>query len=209
MSEAIEESGRHLGVAEDAGPFAEGKVGGDDDGGLLVEPADQVEEELTAGLGKGQIAEFVEDDEVLSGQVAGHAALSAGAALGLELVDQIDDVEEAAAGAVADAGTSNGDGEMGLAGSGTADQDDVALVSEELAAGEVAHQGLVDRCVGEGEVFEVLGQRQFGGGDLVLDRAGLLLGDLGGEQVTDDALRLVLALDGGGDDLVEGTLLMP
>ena len=50
MSEAIEERGRHLGVAEDAGPFAEGKVGGDDDGGLLVEAADQVEEELAAGL---------------------------------------------------------------------------------------------------------------------------------------------------------------
>ncbi len=36
------------------------------DGGLLVEPADQVEEELAAGLGEGQIAEFVEDDEVLA-----------------------------------------------------------------------------------------------------------------------------------------------
>ena len=33
-------------------------------GGVLVEPADQVEEQLSAGLGKGQIAEFVEDDEV-------------------------------------------------------------------------------------------------------------------------------------------------
>ena len=206
MGEAIEERGRHLGVAEDAGPFAEGEVGGDDDGGLLVEPADQVEEELAAGLGKGQIAEFVEDDEVLSGQVVGHAALAAGPALGLELVDEIDDVEEAAAGTVADAGAGNGDGEMGLAGAGAADQDDVALVSEELAAGEVADQGLVDRRIVEDEVIEVLGQRQLGGGDLVLDRAGLLLGDLGGEQVADDALRLVLALDGSGDDLVEGSL---
>ncbi len=58
----------------------------------------------------------------------------------------------------------------------------------------------------EDEVVEVLGERQLGGGDLVLDRAGLLLGDLGGEQVADDVLGLVLALDGGGDDLVEGGL---
>ncbi|KAF0206666.1 MAG: hypothetical protein FD172_3903 [Methylocystaceae bacterium] len=30
MGEAVEESGRHLGVAEDAGPFAEGEIGCDD-----------------------------------------------------------------------------------------------------------------------------------------------------------------------------------
>ena len=43
VGEAIEERGGHLGVAEHARPFAEGEVGGDDDGGLLVEAADQVE----------------------------------------------------------------------------------------------------------------------------------------------------------------------
>ena len=30
--------------------------------------------------------------------------------------------------------------------------------------------------------------------------------DLGGEQITDDALGIMLALDGGGHDLVEGGL---
>ena len=49
VSEAIEQRGRHLGVGEDAWPFAEGEIGGDDDRGALVEPADQVEEELPAG----------------------------------------------------------------------------------------------------------------------------------------------------------------
>ena len=78
-------------------------------------------------------------------EVVGHAALPARPALGLEPVDQIDDVEEPAAGAVADAGAGDGDGEMGLAGAGAADQDDVALLGEEAAAGEVAHQRLVDR----------------------------------------------------------------
>jgi hypothetical protein len=34
----------------------------------------------------------------------------------------------------------------------------------------------------------------------------LLVADLGPEQIADDALRLVLALDGGGHDLVEGRL---
>ena len=36
MCEAVEQGCRHLGVAEHAGPFAEGEVRGDDDGGALV-----------------------------------------------------------------------------------------------------------------------------------------------------------------------------
>ena len=56
------------------------------------------------------------------------------------------------------------------------------------------------------EVVEVLGERQLGDGELVLDRARLLLADLGVEQITDDALRFVLAFDGRSHDLVEGGL---
>jgi hypothetical protein len=41
---------------------------------------------------------------------------------------------------------------------------------------------------------------------LVFDRAGLLLIDLGVEQVTDNALTFVLALDRSRRDLVEGGL---
>src|ERR1700704_6070150 len=53
---------------------------------------------------------------------------------------------------------------------------------------------------------DVLGERQLGDGELVLDRARLLLVDLSIEQITDDALRLVLAFDSRGHDLVEGGL---
>src|SRR5438270_849716 len=47
-----------------------------------------------------------------------------------------------------------------------------------------------------------LGQRQLGDGELVLDRAGLFLRDLGAEQVADDARRLVPALDAARHHLV-------
>src|SRR4051794_31776754 len=43
MGEAIEHGRGHLGVAEDLGPVGEGEVGGDDDQGVLVELADEVE----------------------------------------------------------------------------------------------------------------------------------------------------------------------
>ena len=75
VCEAIEESGRHFGVCEDARPFAEGEIGGDDDRSSFVEPTDEMESELTTGLGKGQIAEFIEDDEVHAGQAIGKPAL--------------------------------------------------------------------------------------------------------------------------------------
>jgi hypothetical protein len=95
---------------------------------------------------------------------------------------------------------------MCFAGAGTADQDGVTLLGDEAAAGEIIDQRLVDWCAFELEVLEILGQRQLCDGELVLDRASLLLVDLGIKQVADNALGFVLALDGGRHDLVEGGL---
>jgi hypothetical protein len=99
-------------------------------------------------------------------------------------------------------GSCDGDRQMRLAGTGAANQDEVALLRDEVAAGEIAHQVLVDRCPVEGKVVDILGERQLGDGQLVSDRARLLLGDLGLEQIADKPLRLVLALDRGGQRLV-------
>jgi hypothetical protein len=54
------------------------------------------------------------------------------------------------------------------------------------------------------EVVDILGQRQLGDGQLVLDRARLLLGDLSAQEIADNAWRLVPALDAGGHHLVVG-----
>ena len=112
------------------GHSACGEVGGDDHRGPLVEPADQVEEELATGLGEGQIAQFVEDHEVEAAEEVGDPALAPVSPLGVELVHQIDDVEEAPSGAVADARADDARGEMRLAGARAADQDQVALLLE-------------------------------------------------------------------------------
>src|SRR5690606_16813166 len=72
---------------------------------------------------------------------------------------------------------------------------------DEGAGGKVTDQGLVDGRVGEVEVVDVFGQWQLGDGELVFDGAGLLLGDLGRQQVADDPGRLVLPFDAGGHDL--------
>src|SRR5271165_3558043 len=141
MGEAIEQRRGHLGIAEHARPFAEGEIGGDQDRGALVEPADEVKEKLAARLGKRQVAELVEDDEVHAAEIIGDAALAPGARLGLELVDEIDGGEEAPAPSGADAASRNGDHGVRLAGAGSADEHGVALLGDEAAAGEVANKG--------------------------------------------------------------------
>ena len=83
---------------------------------------------------------------------------------------------------------------------------DVALLGDEAAAGEIANERLVDRRVLEGEVVEILGERQLRGRDLILDRPRLLLRDLGAQEVAVEALRLVLALERGRERLVVGGL---
>ena len=46
VGQPVEQRSSHLGIAE-------GEVGGDDHRAALVEPAGEVEEQLTAGLGEG------------------------------------------------------------------------------------------------------------------------------------------------------------
>jgi hypothetical protein len=100
--EAIEQGLGHLGVAEDRWPFAEGEVGGDDNGRAFVKLADKVEQQLATSLSEGQIAQLVQGDEVETVQIVGKAALLAAACLDLETIDQIDDIVELPPCAVAD-----------------------------------------------------------------------------------------------------------
>src|SRR5580704_6489420 len=163
-----------------------------------------MEWQLAAGLGEREIAEFVEDDDVEASEIVGDASLASGSTFGLELIDEIDGGEEAPARSSADATPRDGDGQMRLACAGPADEDDVALLGDESAAGQIAHESLVDRRILEGEVFDVFGQRQLGDGELIFDRARLFLRDLGLLEIANEPLRLVLALERCGQRLVVG-----
>ncbi len=56
---------------------------------VRAELADEMEQELAAGLSEREIAEFVEDQEVEAGDQLGGPALPFGAGLGIELVHQV------------------------------------------------------------------------------------------------------------------------
>jgi hypothetical protein len=133
MREAIEECGGHLRIAEDARPFAERQVRRDDNRGPLVETADQVEQQLSAGLGKGQIAEFVKDDEVESCEIVRETSLTTSPPFGFQPIDEIDGGEEAPARSCSYTASRDVNGQMRLARAGAANKNDVALLGDEVA----------------------------------------------------------------------------
>ncbi len=49
VGQAVEHGGGHLGIAEHLGPVGEGQVGGDQQRRVLIEFADQVEQQLPPG----------------------------------------------------------------------------------------------------------------------------------------------------------------
>lgn len=75
MREPVEERGCHLGIAKDAGPFTKCEGRCDDYRSALIEITDEMEQELAAGLGERQIAEFVQDQEVEAGDQICRATL--------------------------------------------------------------------------------------------------------------------------------------
>ena len=48
VGQAVQECGRHLGIAEDRGPFADAQIRGDDNAGAFVKFAEQMEEQRAA-----------------------------------------------------------------------------------------------------------------------------------------------------------------
>jgi hypothetical protein len=60
VGEAVEQRRDDLSVGEDVRPYGEGEVGRGDYGCALVEPADQMEQQLAAGLREWQAAGCVD-----------------------------------------------------------------------------------------------------------------------------------------------------
>jgi len=64
VGKAVQESPGQSFGAEDLGPLFEGQVRGDDQAGSFVGAANHIDEKLSPGLGEGNVAEFVEDEQL-------------------------------------------------------------------------------------------------------------------------------------------------
>ena len=121
MGQPIKHDGRHFGVAEHLWPIGEGEIGGDPAASVFIELADEMEEQLAAGLAERQIAEFVDDDEIVTQQLFAQPATTTSGLFLFQLVDEADQIEEAPPGANANDRRGHGDAQMGFAGARAAD----------------------------------------------------------------------------------------
>ena len=65
MQESVKERRREGAVVvKDLGPVFEGPVGSDDEGAAFIPMADDLEEEIGAGLVDGQIAKLIQDEKI-------------------------------------------------------------------------------------------------------------------------------------------------
>ena len=88
MRQPVQESGCQLCIGKDGWPFGEAQVGGDDQAGLLVELAHEMEQQGAADLTERQVAELIEDDEIDVRHAVGESSLLAVELFLFELVDQ-------------------------------------------------------------------------------------------------------------------------
>ena len=187
MRESIEQRRGHLWVPEDAAPFPEGQIGRHDERDALVELADQVEEQSTTILGERQVAELIEDDHVLVEQPRGEATGFAFTLLGIELIHEVDDAEEACPLALLDCVPGERGGQVRLAGTGAANEHDVAGGGEVLPGVELADLRLVDHRFAEVERVEIPRYGEVRQAQLILVGARLAVGDLSREQLPQPA----------------------
>lgn len=144
MGQPIQQRGGHLGIAEHGAPFAEGQVGRDYQRYPLVQFADQMEQQRAAVLRERQVAEFVEDNDILVEQPAGQIPGSSGALFSIELVHKMHHTVEARLLSVQDDVARQGGGQMRFVGAGSAHEDDIAGRCQVISAIQLAQLGFID-----------------------------------------------------------------
>ncbi len=128
----IQQCGCHLCIAEHRHPFAELEVCGDDDAGCLIQLADQMKQQRPARFREWDIAEFVDDDAIQSGQLLDDFPWVSLGLLCDEGVDQIDGIVEAYPLSSIDQVGPERDGNVRLSSASSPDEDDVMRVISEL-----------------------------------------------------------------------------
>ena len=101
VGDAIEQGCGHFGISKNRHPFGKRQIRRDDQRGLFVKLADQMEQQRTSGGRERQIAlerhlrSSIEDHGVGLHQLPGHISRFSLLFFPLQLVDQIDGVKEA------------------------------------------------------------------------------------------------------------------
>jgi hypothetical protein len=69
VSEAIEQCAGQAFTGQHAGPFIEGQIAGDDDRTAFVALAEDLEQQLGAGRRERDVAQFIDDQKLVAGEL--------------------------------------------------------------------------------------------------------------------------------------------
>lgn len=178
VDETIDGGKRHGGIGEDPVPFPEGLVGGDHDGSPLVARGDELEEHARFRLVLGDIGEIVEDEQIELVELGDGGFELEFTTRHLEFLNEFRRAHEQYPPAVLDQREADCGGEMALAATRRAEQQDVRSLGEPAIAGGDRH----DLCLGdhrhgvEVKAAERLSRWQPRLGEMALDAAAIALG---------------------------------
>ena len=141
MGQTVEERAGQTFLAERGGPLVERQVRGDDGGAAFIALADQLEQQLGAGLRQRNEAKFVDNQQL----VAGELLLQAQEPLLVAGLDEFvnDGGGEAGFDAMLARCQSDADGDMCFTDTAGAKGDDVLAAVDERRAGQVQDQFLL------------------------------------------------------------------
>ncbi len=184
VDDAVDHRGGDGLVAEHTAPAAEGQVAGEDERGVFVAAADELEEQVRSVLLEGQVADLIDDDQPVAPQ-SGELLWESSSAVGIgESGDPVHGRGEQHPVAMVCGRDPESGSQVGLAGAGWSEQDDVAGFGEEPSGREgcdLLPDGrlgveveLLDRLAGTepGGPDPQLGARRVTGGDLTVQDRG-------------------------------------
>lgn len=134
VREAIEQRAGQTFLAERDVPLVERQVRGDDGGAAFIALADQLEQQLGAGPGERDKAQFVNDQQLVAGKLLLQAQEPLVVAGLDEFVNDGGGSGEAGFDAMLASRQADADGDMGLADTAGPQRDDVLAAIDELRA---------------------------------------------------------------------------
>lgn len=164
-------------------------VGGDDNGPLLVAFTDQLEEERGRLLGEFQIAQLVNDQEIKSRQILQEFDQASGHIGGGQIECELFGCGKENTLALLTGLEAEGDGQMGLAHAGRAEEEDVPGLLQEVERGQLPQELLIELgLIAPVEGVQVAEHREARGLDTVIDGAVDFGDDLQLQQVQEKLL---------------------
>src|SRR5688572_19791840 len=140
VDEAVGDGGGGGGVVEELSPVLEGQVGGDDGGGALVAAIEDLVEQVGAAGVEAQVAQFVEQKELVRGPYPQPPVQAVARLRGDEVVDEIGGGGEADTMTTEASEQADGVRQVGLADARGAEEDTVGFVRQELQGCRLHHR---------------------------------------------------------------------